>query len=97
MKYKIYAKSGIYILGEKTTHYRSSCPEVFYKRGVPRNFVKFTGTQVFSCDFCGISRNTFFHRAPLVAASIINCFLSQNRTIQFNSLIHLASCGNLSS
>ena len=51
MKYKIYAKSGIYILGEKTTHYRSSCPEVFYKRGVPRNLVKFTGKHLFQSLF----------------------------------------------
>ena len=25
--------------------------------------------QVFSCEFCEISKNTFFHRTPLVAAS----------------------------
>ena len=29
----------------------------------------FTLTQVFSCEFCEISKNTFFHRTPLVAAS----------------------------
>ena len=28
-----------------------------------------TLTQVFFCEFCEISRNTFFHRTPLVAAS----------------------------
>ena len=28
-------------------------------------------TQVFSCEFCQISKNTFFHRIPLVAASVI--------------------------
>ena len=27
-----------------------------------------TLTQVFFCEFCEISRNTFFHRTPLVAA-----------------------------
>ena len=30
---------------------------------------KETLTQMFSCDFCGISKNTFFHRTPSVAAS----------------------------
>ena len=28
-----------------------------------------TLAQVFSCEFCEISKNTFFHRTPLVAAS----------------------------
>ena len=28
-----------------------------------------TLTQVFFCEFCEISKNTFFHRTPLVAAS----------------------------
>ena len=27
-------------------------------------------TEVFSCEFCEISKNTFFHRTPLVAASV---------------------------
>ena len=30
---------------------------------------KETLAQVFSCEFCEISKNTFFHRTPLVAAS----------------------------
>ena len=71
-------------------------PEVFYKKGVVRNFTKFIGkhlclslffnkvaglrpatfikketmAQVFSYEFCEISKNTFFHRTPLVAASM---------------------------
>ena len=64
---------------------KSSLPEVFCKRRVLRNFAKFTGkhlcqslcnfvkqetlAQVFSCEFCEISKNTFLHRTPLVAAS----------------------------
>ena len=64
---------------------RSSRPEVFCKKGVLRNFAKVTGKhlcqslffnkvaglrpQVFSCDFCEISKNTFCYRTPLVAAS----------------------------
>ena len=36
------------------------------------NFIKKeTLTQVFSCKFCEISRNTFFHRTPLVAAFVL--------------------------
>ena len=62
---------------------RSSRPEVFCKKGVLGNFTKFTGehlcqslflikllAQVFSCEFCEISKNTLLHRTPLVAASV---------------------------
>ena len=31
---------------------------------------KATLAQVFSCDFCEFFKNTFFHRAPTVAASV---------------------------
>ena len=37
------------IILKKTTHYRSSCPEVFYKKGVKKrvgNFAKFAGKQL---------------------------------------------------
>ena len=54
------------------------------KRGVLRNFTKFTGihlcqslfllkketlAQLFSCAFCKIFKNTLFYGTPLVAAS----------------------------
>ena len=53
---------------------RSSRPDVFCKKGFLRNFAKFIGkhlcrpgtlfkkrlTRVFSCEFCEISKNTFF-------------------------------------
>ena len=29
--------------------------------------------QMFSCEFCKISKNTFFYRTPLVVASVIFC------------------------
>ena len=83
----------IYQLEKKRSN-RSSLSKVFCKKGVLKNFTKFTGkhlcqslffnkvaglrpatllkktlAQVFSCDFCEISKNTFFHRTPLVAAS----------------------------
>ena len=32
-----------------------------------------TLAQVFSCEFCEVSENTFSNRTPLVAASV-NCF-----------------------
>ena len=45
------------------------------------NFIqKETLAQVFSCEFCGISKNIFSYRTPPVAASVsifyINCSLS---------------------
>ena len=55
---------------------RSSCPEVFFKKGVLRNFAKFTGKHLCQrlfinkvaglacncefCEFCEISKNAFF-------------------------------------
>ena len=70
----------------RKSNYRSSCPEVFCKKGVIRNFAKFPGkhlcqslffltklqtdtcnfikkdalAQVFPCEFCEISKTTFF-------------------------------------
>ena len=56
--------------------YRSSHPEVFCKKGILRNFAKFTGknlsqtlAQVFSCEFCQISKNTFYTEHPWTTAS----------------------------
>ena len=65
--------------------YRSSRPEVFCKKGVLRNFAKFTGkhlcqslffkketlVQIFSCKFCEISKNIFFYRTPPAADSVV--------------------------
>ena len=80
--------------------HRSSRLDVFCRKGILRNFAKFTGkhlcqslffnkvagaacnfikketlAQVFSCEFCEISKNTFFYRTPPVA-------LSEDNTIQ---------------
>ena len=55
---------------------RSSRPEVLLKKGVLRNFAKFTGkhlcqslfikketlAQMFSCQFRNISKNTFYYK-----------------------------------
>ena len=44
---------------------RSSRPEV-------RPATLLEKRQVFSCEFCEISKNTFFHRAPLVFVSTLS-------------------------
>ena len=65
--------------------HRNSCPKMFCKKGFLRNFTKFTGkhlcqslyfiktkeilAQVFSCEICENSKNTFSYRTPPVAAS----------------------------
>ena len=51
-------------------HFRSSRRELFYKKGVLKNFTKFTGVSSgtgVSLDFHEIL-NTFFHKTPPVAA-----------------------------
>ena len=49
---------------------RSSRPDVLCEKGGACNFIKKEAlAQVFSCEFCEISKNTFFYKTPLVAAS----------------------------
>ena len=51
----------------------SSCLQMFFRKGVLENVsfsVKKTPTQVFSCEFGKIFKNSFFYRTPLVTASI---------------------------
>ena len=67
------------------------------------NFIKKeTLAQVFSCEFCEISKNTFFRRTPLVAASVEKvcsqsqslgshlfiCFLQTSMLVKFLISIH---------
>ena len=57
---------------------RISRLEVFCKKGVLQacNFIKKqTLAQVFSCEFCEISKNTFSYRTPPVAASVCHNYL----------------------
>ena len=54
------------LLSQKTTTYRSSRPQMFCKKVVLR---KETLVRVFSCEFCKISKDTFFQRTPPVDAS----------------------------
>ena len=49
---------------------------MFCEKGGACNFIKKeTLAQVFSCEFCEISKNTFFYRTPLAAASGCSSFL----------------------
>ena len=54
------------------SHFRSSRSEVFYKKGVLRNFDL---VQVFSTEFCEISKNYFSYRTPPVAASVTGIYM----------------------
>ena len=62
-------------------------PESFFNKVAglrPATLFKKSLAQVFSCEFCGISKNTFSYRAPPVAASehSLRMFLI-NRKIEF--------------
>ena len=53
----------------RSSHPEVLCKKVLYK--VARNLIKKeTLAQVFSYEFCEISKNTFSYRTPLVATSI---------------------------
>ena len=56
---------------------RSSHMRFSLRKGVLRNFAKFTGAlaQVFSCEFCEISKNTSF-KEHLWATASENCRLA---------------------
>ena len=67
------SRIGFYFTWE-SFKYRSCHQEVFCKKGLLRNkacnvIKKKTQAQVISCEFCQISKNTFLHGTPLVAAS----------------------------
>ena len=76
----------------KSSHQRCSA-----KKGVLRkntfarvsfliNFIKKeTLAQVFSCEFCEISKSTFFCRTPLVAASAHLCLKHANHRLNYMS------------
>ena len=78
---------------------RSSRPKVFCKKGILRNFAKFTGKHLCQSlffdkvavlrKFWGIFKNTFSDRTPLVAASVfwgalkISCRIMFQRCLAF--------------
>ena len=55
---------------------------------------KETVAQVFSCEYCEISKNTFFHRRPLIAASMIYVNLVGRSIIIQNLVISNSKCGH---
>ena len=79
----------------RCSKFRSSHQKCPLRKGVPRNFTKFTGkhlcqsqacnfvkketlAQVFSCEFCEISRNTFFTEHLWATASQNWIYRQQN-------------------
>ena len=74
-------------LFDKLSRNRSSRPGVFCKKGVLRNFTKFTVKHLCQSLFFEntFSKNTFFHRTPLVAASIgILVFIQNHKQSDIN-------------
>ena len=57
---------------------KNTCASLFFNKVAdlrPATLLKLTLTQVFSCEFCEILRTHFFHRTPLVAASVFTPYL----------------------
>ena len=50
---------------------RSNFTKSTIKQPQPVTLIKKTLAQVFSCEFCEISKNTFSYRTPPVAASVM--------------------------
>ena len=84
--------------------HRSSCSELLFK-SILWNFAKFTEkdsvpetlimlkegslAQVLSCEFCKISKNTFFYKTRLVASSVcISYVTAQHCLISFEIASH---------
>ena len=66
---------------------KTPAPESLFNKnaGAACNFIKKeTLAQVFSCEFCEISKNTFFYRTPLVAAFVQNDYKDDWLTMKTN-------------
>ena len=50
----------LFLVSVISNQFRSSHWKYSVRKGVLRNLPKFTGKQVFSSEFCEISKNTFF-------------------------------------
>ena len=57
---------------------------------------KETVAQVFSCEFCEISKNTFFYKTPLVAASENNVTMQTTAKFASNSTANIKLSKHLS-
>ena len=75
----------LFFLRELT--YGSRRSQMFFKIGLVKNFVMFTGKylcwslflkRLFSCEYYEILKNSFFYRTPLVAASSRRTILQSN-------------------
>ena len=54
------------------------------------NFIKKeTLAQVFSCEFCEISKNTFFYRTPLVATSVLTKHFQDIKKLTLSYILKL--------
>ena len=51
------------------------------------NFIKDTPTQVFSCEYCEIFKNSFFNRAPLLTASVLWTITMLNCNLVLGNLL----------
>ena len=74
----VFCKKGILSNFAKFTG-KHLCHSLFFNKVAdlrPATITKETLTQVFSCEFREISKNTFFHRTPLVTVSDHCLFLS---------------------
>ena len=66
-----------------SSHQEVSVKKVFLEC----NFIKKeTLAQVFSCEFCEISKNIFSHRTPPVAASVITRSVLKKLNVHNNNL-----------
>ena len=70
---ELFCKKGVFRNFAKLTG-KHLCQSLFFNEVVDQacNFIKKeTLAQMFSCEFCEISNNTVFYRAPPVAASVV--------------------------
>ena len=87
---------------ERSSHRRFSV-----KKGVLRNFTKFTGkhlcqsvffnkretlAQVFSCEFCEISKNIFFREHHRATTSVLRTLSDNHETRNFYNIIYFLKC-----
>ena len=70
---------------------------MFFKTDVVYNFIKETLAQVFTFEFCEISKNTFSYRTPLMAASEefwqLRALTSRNEVKAIKSINSIKSIG----
>ena len=103
MKYVFHSKFRMIIFHDQKTFslkFKSSCSQMFSKIGVLKNFAIFTGkylwwiyskenqTQVFSCEYCKIFKNTYFEEHLRTAASVLN--VTYNHKLTY--LLHGLTC-----